>query len=81
MFCFLIGSLSIISLRKQKRLSTSLFDRRKQQAANAVRPTSTVGSSKRSVGRIVEDDGEIEFTPMTNQERERVPLVERMEII
>jgi len=40
-----------------------------------------VGSSRRAGSRSVEDDEEIEFTPMTNQKRERAPLVERMEII
>mmetsp|Transcript_27003 Transcript_27003/g.63393 ORF Transcript_27003/g.63393 Transcript_27003/m.63393 type:complete len:308 (+) Transcript_27003:213-1136(+) len=80
-FCLLIGSLSLVSVRRQKRLSSSLFDRRKQHGPNAARSNPTAGSTKRAVGRIVEDYDEIEFTPMTNQERERAPLVERMEII
>lgn len=79
--CLLIGSLSIMSVRKQKRLTSSLFDRRKHQGANATRSNPTAGSNKKSIGRIVEDYDEIEFTPMTNQESERVSLVERMEII
>jgi len=80
-FCLLIGVLSIVSVRKQKRLSSSIFDRRKQHGPNFVRSNSNVGSSRRAGSRSVEDDEEIEFTPMTNQKRERAPLVERMEII
>jgi len=77
-FCFLIGSLAIMSVKKQKRLSTSLFDQRKQEA-NAI-------NSKRSSDCIVENDNEIEFTPMTNQKKEMVSLMEinnneHMEII
>mmetsp|Transcript_1566 Transcript_1566/g.1668 ORF Transcript_1566/g.1668 Transcript_1566/m.1668 type:complete len:310 (+) Transcript_1566:46-975(+) len=77
-FCFLVASLAIISVKKQKRLSTSLFDQRKQEA-NAI-------NSKRSSDCIVENDNEIEFTPMTNQKKEMVSLMEinnneHMEII
>jgi len=83
-FCLLIGSLSMISVRKQKRLFSSMFDRRKQ-GANGARSNATAGSSKRGSARIADDDEEIEFTPMTNQQREMTPLVEsesvRMEII
>jgi hypothetical protein len=61
-----------------------MFDRRKQ-GANGARSNATAGSSKRGSGRIADDDEEIEFTPMTNQQREMTPLVEsesvRMEII
>lgn len=90
MFCLLIGVLSIISVKKQKRLSSSIFDRRKQRGgANTNTNTNTVwsnsmnGSNKRGNSRssISDDEDEIEFTPMTNQQRERVPLVERLEII
>jgi len=70
-FCLLIGALSIVSVKKQKKLSLSMFDRRKQQGK--ARTSDTMGSNKRS-----EEDG-IEFTPMTNQQRERVPLVQRMD--
>jgi hypothetical protein len=80
MFCFLIGALAIISVKKQKRLSTSLFDQRKQSAIAAA------NDSRRSSDRISENDDEIEFTPMTNQQKEMVSLMEinnndHMEII
>jgi len=87
MFSLLIGSLAIASVRKQKRLSLSMFDRRKQ---NPARSTSGVVSGNRNNASRLSDNGnddedQIEFTPMTNQQRERVPLVEikadRMEII
>jgi hypothetical protein len=90
MFCLLIGVLSIISVKKQKRLSSSIFDRRKQRGGantntntNNVWSNSMNGSNKRGNSRssISDDEDEIEFTPMTNQQRERVPLVERLEII
>lgn len=81
-FCLFIGVLSIISVKKQKKLSMSMFDRRKQQGATSLRENNNVGNNKRSDGHIAYDDEEdIEFTPMTNQQRERVPLVARMEII
>ena len=69
-FCFLIGSLAIISVRRQKRISTSLFDQRKQQGRN------TAATAKRSSECISENDDEIEFTPMMNQQKEKVPLME-----
>lgn len=81
-FCLLIGSLAIVSVKKQKRLSFSLFDQRKQQRANT-----TANNGKRSSDFVTEDDEEIEFTPMTNQlQKEKVPLMEisnnvHMEII
>lgn len=77
-FCLLIGGLSIVSVKKQKKVSMSMFDRRKQHGSNASRATSNVGSNKRSDG---DEEENIEFTPMTNQQRERVPLVARMEVI
>jgi len=81
LICLAIGLLSVASVRKQKRMSVSMFDRRKQQGAASLRSNSNPGSLRRSGSRIGEDDEEIEFTPMTNQQRERVSLVERMEII
>jgi len=72
LFCMLIGTLSIVSVKKQKKLSLSMFDRRKQQGSKA-RTSDLMGSNKRS------EEEAIEFTPMTNQQRERVPLVQRME--
>ena len=74
--CLVIGVLSIVSVKKQKKLSLSMFERRKQQGAAVVsRSNPITGSNKRN------DEEDIEFTPMTNQQRERVPLVARMEII
>ena len=64
------------SVKKQKKLSLSMFDRRKQQGgSNNGGSSNGVGSNKRN------DEEDIEFTPMTNQQRERVPLVARMEVI
>uniref|UniRef100_A0A6V0CDC4 Uncharacterized protein n=1 Tax=Pseudo-nitzschia australis TaxID=44445 RepID=A0A6V0CDC4_9STRA len=87
-FCLLIGCLAFMSIRKHKRLSSSMFDRRKQQGTNvsfAMRSKSSVGNGKRSSACVLEDGDEIEFTPMTNQEKEKVPLMEiqadHMEII
>jgi hypothetical protein len=79
-FCLLIGALAIISVRKQKRLSTSLFDQRKREATN------TVANGRRSSDCVSENDDEIEFTPMTNQQKEMVSLMKinnnnHMEII
>lgn len=75
-FCVLIGVLSLGSVKKQKKLSLSMFDRRKQQGgSNNGGSSNGVGSNKRN------DEEDIEFTPMTNQQRERVPLVARMEVI
>ena len=86
MMCLLLGGLAIASVRKNKRLSASLFDQRKQgQQGGASQPSSNgvrLGK-KRSSSYTTEDDMEgIEFTPMTNQQREMVPLVEdELEII
>ena len=52
-----------------------MFDRRKQGGSNNGGSSNGVGSNKRN------DEEDIEFTPMTNQQRERVPLVARMEVI
>ena len=65
----MIGALAIISVKKQKRLSTSLFDQRKREATN------TVANGNRSFS-VSENDDEIEFTPMTNQQKEMVSLME-----
>lgn len=84
LFCYIAGLFSMASVRKQKRLSSSMFDQRRQQGAAPVvvqSNNSNPGVFRRSGSRVGEDDEEIEFTPMTNQQRERVPLVERMEII
>lgn len=102
-FCLLIGVLSIMSVKKQKRFSSSMFDRRKQRGGadtnsnsnsntntnsnsntNAMRSNAMTESNMigRSRSTIADDEDEIEFTPMTNQQRaERVPLVESLEII
>lgn len=79
-FCLLIGCLSFMTVRKHKRVSSSMFDRRKQQEARS--------KARTSANRVLGNDGdedEIEFTPMINQEKERVPLMEiqaaHMEII
>ncbi|VEU41517.1 unnamed protein product [Pseudo-nitzschia multistriata] len=81
-FCLLIGCLAFVSVRKQKRLSSSMFDRRKQQGPKA---RSRVGNGKRISDHIPGNGDEIEFTPMTNQEKERVPLIdieaEHMDVI
>ena len=66
----MIGALAIISVKKQKRLSTSLFDQRKREATNTV-----VANGNRSFS-VSENDDEIEFTPMTNQQKEMVSLME-----
>ena len=53
-----------------------MFDRRKRQGgSNNGGSSNGVGSDKRN------DEEGIEFTAMTNQQRERVPLVARMEVI
>lgn len=80
-FCLLIGWLSIMSVRRHKRQSSNMFDRRKQQGANVTKSNSTAELGRKTSTFIAEDEDEIEFTPMTNQQRERIPLVERMEII
>jgi nicotinic acid mononucleotide adenylyltransferase len=73
MLCFLIGSIAVASVRKQKRVSASLFDQRKQ-ATNGAAQSNGIPSKKNSSFVTANDDEEIEFTPMTNQEREMVPL-------
>merc|ERR1711935_328304 len=88
-FCLLMGLLSLVSMKKQKRLTLSMFDRRKQQGG-AIVTTGTSRSTSRSnsitgSSKLNREEDEIEFTPMTNQRRERLPLVanefDRMEII
>lgn len=88
MFCLLIGSLAFASVRKQKRLSASLFDQRKQgingTAATPQQPPRGRRDSNLVTPDSRESEEEIEFTPMTNQET--IPLVRvdsnsRLEII
>ena len=80
MLCFLIGSLAIASVKRQKRLTASLFDQRKQgtAAADSGGPSTSSTSipNKKRSNFITENDEEIEFTPMTNQQIEKVPLME-----
>ncbi|KAG7351727.1 cytidylyltransferase-like protein [Nitzschia inconspicua] len=80
MLCFLVGSIAVMSVRKQKRLSASLFDQRKQHGAVVVGATTNGNTNNKRNDSFVsshdQDDDEIEFTPMTNQEREKVPLME-----
>jgi nicotinic acid mononucleotide adenylyltransferase len=71
MMCFLIGSIAVMSVRKQKRLSASLFDQRKQGGE----PMNGAPGRKNSMFETANDE-QIEFTPMTNQEREKVPLMQ-----
>jgi len=85
--CLLIGGLAIVSVRKQNRLSASMFDRRKQQRTPAA-STSTANNNNRGkrnsciVTNNDDEEHEIEFSTMTNQTtREMAPLVARMEII
>jgi hypothetical protein len=83
MICVLLGGLAIMSVRRNKRLSASLFDQRKQgmDAGNNQTSSSSKGSKpdKKRSSYISENDEEIEFTPMMNQQQqqqqERVPLV------
>jgi len=81
--CLLMGVLSVLSVRREKRQSASMFDRRKH-GATASR-TSTIGNNKRSSDYITKDDNEIEFTPMTNQQIEKIPLMaiqpDHMEVV
>jgi hypothetical protein len=60
MFCFLLGSMAFASVKKQKRLSASLFDQRK-------RGVQLNGRHQRDTGEEV-----IEFSRI---EEESVPLV------
>ena len=64
MFCVLVGSMAFVSVRRQKRLSASLFDQRKQ------------GTQTRPRGRRDSDamEVEIEFSKVDTQET--VPLVD-----
>jgi hypothetical protein len=75
MLCFVIGSIAIMSVRKHKRLSVSLFDQRKQGGLGGGEQMNGTPSKKNSM-LVTANDEEIEFTPMTNQEREKVPLME-----
>lgn len=64
MFCLLIGSMAFMSVRKQKRVSASLFDQRKQ----------TLKQKKGRRGSdFFNEEEEIEFTKI---DQESVPLVE-----
>jgi hypothetical protein len=67
MICLVIGSLAFASVRRQKRLSASLFDQRKQGLAQQAKPPRGRRNSD------VEEEEVIEFSSMTNQEM--VPLV------
>mmetsp|Transcript_18103 Transcript_18103/g.45038 ORF Transcript_18103/g.45038 Transcript_18103/m.45038 type:complete len:271 (-) Transcript_18103:426-1238(-) len=79
LFCLLIGGLAIVSVKRQKKVSMSMFDRRKQGGATS---SANVGLSKRSDHiRSADIEEDIEFTPMTNQQRERESLVAHMEVI
>lgn len=79
LFCLLIGGLAIVSVKRQKTVSMSIFDRRKQKGAPS---NSNMGHSKRSDHvRSADIEEDIEFTPMTNQQRERESLVAHMEVI
>lgn len=72
-----------MSVKKNKRLSATLFDQRKQAAqAGANNTKGGVRSDKKRSGSFVtENDEQIEFTPMMNQQQrqqelEMAPLVE-----
>jgi hypothetical protein len=92
MFCFLVGIIAIASVRRHKRLSASLFDQRRMMAqqqqqlqlngnAGNASPlgamlTNAAAPNKKRSDFVATNDEEIEFTPMTNQQRaEFEPLV------
>lgn len=68
MFCLLIGSMAAMSVRRQKRFNTSLFDQRKRAANER-------NKGKRRGSDFHNEEEEIEFTNMNNNS-ETVPLVE-----
>ena len=92
MMCLLLGGLAIMSVRKNKPISASLFDQRKQQGQQQSQQSSNnragggggggnfKAPDKKRSSYITENDEEIEFTPMLNQRQqqqlEMVPLVE-----
>jgi hypothetical protein len=61
MFCLLIGSMAVMSVRRQKRVNSSLFDQRKQAA------------QQKNKGKKHNEEEEIEFTRL---DIESVPLIE-----
>jgi len=62
--CLVIGSIAVMTVRKQKRLNASLFDQRKYGAQQP----------KRNSGQNNSSEGEIEFSTMMTAE-ETAPLV------
>jgi ATP-dependent Zn protease len=59
-FCFFIGSLALIAVRKQRGVSASQFDQRK--------------NAKRSNNLATANEVEIEFSTMIGQDEEMQPL-------
>jgi hypothetical protein len=69
MFCLLIGSMAFMSVKRQKKVSASLFDQRKQAAAPPKPPPTQRGrrdSDAHTNGEEVE---------MARIDRETVPLL------
>mmetsp|Transcript_18139 Transcript_18139/g.50365 ORF Transcript_18139/g.50365 Transcript_18139/m.50365 type:complete len:95 (+) Transcript_18139:912-1196(+) len=71
--CLVIGGVAVLSVRKQKRVSASLFDQRKFGAQQKPKRNTMVTAVS-----SVADEGEIEFSTMssTNSTMEEIaPLV------
>ena len=64
MFCCLIGGMALMSVKRQKRVSDSLFDQRKERQQESKR-------RGRRESDIIQEDVEL-----TRMEQETVPLVE-----
>lgn len=64
MFCCLIGGMALMSVKRQKRVSASLFDQRKERQQESKR-------RGRRESDIIQEDVEL-----TRMEQETVPLVE-----
>jgi hypothetical protein len=65
MFCLLVGSMAFMSIRKQKRVTVSLFDARKNAAKEKEK------QDRRDSDHVTEEE-EIEFSRM---DQENVPLM------
>jgi hypothetical protein len=70
MFCLLIGSMAVMSVRRQKRATSSLFDQRKQAAKQK--------NKGKKGSDFSNEEEEVEFTrvDLERLDLEMVPLVE-----
>ena len=76
--CALLGVLAIMSVKRNKRISASLFDQRKLGIQPGNNNQSSINGGSRSSDKKLrnssyssENDEEIEFTPMTNQQQQQ----------